>query len=87
MQIDCDYYTAQASEMPRKSYMIFTANTFHLDYLPGLVKTDEYAVLRMYGVTDAGNSVMAHIHNFLSYFYVEVVNEKQSYEFKKGDYD
>jgi hypothetical protein len=37
-----------------------------------LRKNEEYAVLRMYGVTEGGNSVMAHIHNFLSYFYVEV---------------
>ena len=31
----------------------------------------------MYGVTEGGNSVMAHIHNFLSYFYVEVRPEKK----------
>lgn len=28
------------------------------------------AVIRMYGVTDAGNSVMVHAHNFEPYFYV-----------------
>jgi DNA polymerase delta subunit 1 len=27
----------------------------------------------MYGVTAGGHSVMAHIHNFLSYLYVEVM--------------
>jgi hypothetical protein len=26
----------------------------------------------MYGVTENGNSVMCHIHNFLSYFYVQI---------------
>ena len=44
-------------------------------------------MLRMYGVTDKGNSVMAHIHQFLSYFYVEVLDHKQKHEFSKGDLD
>ena len=29
----------------------------------------------MYGITEAGHSVMMHIHNFLPYLYVEV-NDK-----------
>ena len=28
------------------------------------------AVVRLYGVTDAGNSVLAHVHGFMPYFYV-----------------
>lgn len=32
----------------------------------------EKAVLRMYGITENGNSVMVHIHNFLPYFYVQL---------------
>ena len=28
----------------------------------------------MYGVTEGGHSVLAHVHNFLSYFYVEIAD-------------
>jgi hypothetical protein len=31
----------------------------------------------MYGVTENGNSVMCHIHNFLSYFYVQINSNYQ----------
>ena len=55
-------------------------NLFFLEYLP-LRKGEEYAVLRMYGVTEGGNSVMAHIHNFLSYFYVEVSQQYKDHKF------
>lgn len=33
----------------------------------------EKPVIRMFGVTEAGNSVAAHVHNFTSYFYVHVI--------------
>lgn len=66
MQIDVDYYTEEASQLP--------------SYIP-LRKGEEYAVLRMYGVTECGNSVMAHIHNFLSYFYCEVGPKHQEEDF------
>ena len=69
MQMDIDYYTIDSNKLPGK-YHFFQSYTI-LEYLP-LRKGEEYAVLRMYGVTEGGNSVMAHIHNFLSYFYVEV---------------
>ena len=35
----------------------------------------------MYGVTESGNSCMAHIHNFLSYFYCEVGQDYQNEDF------
>lgn len=31
----------------------------------------EHGIIRVYGVTKEGNSVLAHIHDFISYFYVE----------------
>jgi len=42
-------------------------------------------VLRLFGVTEGGNSVMAHIHQFLSYLYVEVGEEYQDFEFTNDD--
>ena len=38
----------------------------------------------MYGVTDDGHSCMAHIHQFLSYLYVECLENK---EFSKQELD
>ena len=32
---------------------------------------EESGIIRMYGVTKEGNSVLAHIHDFISYFYIE----------------
>jgi len=32
---------------------------------------EETGIIRMYGVTKEGNSVLAHIHDFISYFYIE----------------
>ena len=29
-------------------------------------------IIRMFGVTEAGNSVCAHVHNFTAYFYMHV---------------
>lgn len=36
---------------------------------------NEKPVIRMFGITEGGHSVMAHIHNFLPYLYVEL-NDK-----------
>jgi DNA polymerase delta subunit 1 len=33
---------------------------------------DGLAVLRIFGITEEGNSVLAHVHNFKSYFWVQV---------------
>jgi DNA polymerase delta subunit 1 len=54
MQVDIDYYT----------------ETPHASFWPGLGSETKVPVLRMYGVTEGGNSVLAHIHGFLPYFYV-----------------
>lgn len=32
-------------------------------------------IIRMFGVTENGNSVAAHVHNFTAYFYVHVIEE------------
>lgn len=36
------------------------------------------AQIRMYGVNDTGNSVMVVIHNFISYFYIQAINDDPS---------
>jgi len=41
-------------------------------------------VLRMYGVTEDGNSVLAHIHGFQPYFYVPCPDDFQDCEILKG---
>ena len=83
MQIDCDYYTARGEELPCKYRNYLTNDLVYLE----LNKNQEFSVLRMYGVTEAGNSVMAHVHNFLSYFYIELTNEGQAHNFTKDDLD
>jgi len=54
MQVDIDYY----SDIP------------HPKFWPGLGAETRVPVLRMYGVTESGQSVLAHIHGFMPYFYV-----------------
>lgn len=54
MQVDIDYYSADPN--PR--------------FWPGCDRNTKVPVLRMYGVNENGNSVLAHIHGFLPYFYV-----------------
>ena len=49
---------------------------------------DDESVLRIYGVTEEGNSVLAHIHGFRPYFYVEVpprmnISKDDVYDIKK----
>mmetsp|Transcript_600 Transcript_600/g.1850 ORF Transcript_600/g.1850 Transcript_600/m.1850 type:complete len:1054 (-) Transcript_600:39-3200(-) len=60
MQVDIDYYTE--SPDPR-----FAA--------PSCKPDTKVPVLRMYGVTEQGNSVMAHIHGFEPYFWVQCPSE------------
>lgn len=40
-------------------------------------------IVRMFGVTDNGNSVCCHIHGFAPYFYVPAPNGKNFNGFKK----
>lgn len=65
MQIDVDYYTKSIYRLP----------TYLRDRLGARDPSDEVAVLRMYGVTEGGHSVMVHVHQFLSYFYVEMSSQ------------
>ena len=48
------------------------------DPLPGMpgFHGGSVPVLRMYGVTEGGNSVCAHLHGFLPYFYVPLPSEE-----------
>jgi hypothetical protein len=41
----------------------------------------------MYGVTEGGHSVMAHVHNFLSYFYVEIAENYRNEKWAESDLD
>ena len=46
----------------------------HIPGMPG-VQSGSVPILRMFGVTMEGNSVCAHIHGFLPYFYVPAPSE------------
>ena len=37
---------------------------------------DGLPIIRLFGVTEAGNSVAAHVHKFTAYFYAHVVEER-----------
>ncbi|XP_064480973.1 DNA polymerase delta catalytic subunit-like isoform X2 [Ornithodoros turicata] len=41
-----------------------------MDGMPGM-RTGTVPIVRMFGVTDGGHSVLCHVHGFLAYFYVE----------------
>eukprot|EP00928_Gymnodinium_smaydae_P053270 TRINITY_DN37302_c0_g1_i1.p1 TRINITY_DN37302_c0_g1~~TRINITY_DN37302_c0_g1_i1.p1 ORF type:complete len:1054 (-),score=284.41 TRINITY_DN37302_c0_g1_i1:242-3403(-) len=60
MQVDIDYY----SEAPDKRF------------LPNSKADTKAPVLRIYGVTEQGNSVLAHVHGFEPYFYIECPSEE-----------
>ncbi|CAE8624823.1 unnamed protein product, partial [Polarella glacialis] len=62
MQVDIDYYT----EVPDKRFP---------NVENPLLPDTKVAVLRMYGVTSEGHSVLAHIHGFEPYFYLECPKE------------
>jgi len=64
MQVDIDYYT----DVPCPAF-------WEHGHPAGKVP-----VLRMYGVTEQGNSVMTRIHGFLPYFYVECPENFQNTE-------
>ncbi|CAG9321819.1 unnamed protein product [Blepharisma stoltei] len=46
-----------------------TGVDYYLGCSPGVQK--DTPILRIYGVTEEGNSVMAHVHSFASYFWAE----------------
>ena len=33
-------------------------------------------MIRLFGVTELGNSVVAHVHNFIYYFYAHVIEDR-----------
>lgn len=37
---------------------------------------DGKPIIRLFGVTESGNSVAAHVHNFTAYFYAHVIEER-----------
>ena len=61
MQIDIDNYVTDGKDLPEN--------------IP-FKKGEDVGVIRMYGVTEDGYSVMAHVFNFMSYFYVEIINHE-----------
>mmetsp|Transcript_75821 Transcript_75821/g.158059 ORF Transcript_75821/g.158059 Transcript_75821/m.158059 type:complete len:1056 (+) Transcript_75821:103-3270(+) len=60
MQVDLDYYTDNPD--------------FRFSKLQPGIDT-KVPILRMYAVTESGNSVLVHIHGFDPYFYVPCANE------------
>ena len=51
------------------SIVVFYSTGAHVAGMPGAT-TGPVPIVRMYGVTMEGNSVMAHIHGFAPFFYV-----------------
>lgn len=67
MQIDVDTYIGKPPgkiSYPCIKLLIDTISSYPAD--------KEAAIIRIFGVTKAGNSVACHVHNFSPYFYVEV---------------
>ena len=60
MQVEIDYY----SETPDPRF------------IAGKKPETTVPVLRLFGVTEAGNSVLAHIHGFDPYFYVQCPSQE-----------
>jgi len=79
MQIDVDYYTCNSNnDLPSKCTINKIDHIF-LEYLIEMgVNGNHTPVVRMYGITEGGHSVMVHIHNFLPYLYVECLPNFQS---------
>jgi len=65
MQVDIDYYTKAPDSRFQNAENPHNADT-------------AVPVLRMYGVSEEGHSVLAHIHGFEPYFYVECPQELQN---------
>lgn len=64
--IDIDYYT----ENPRRESSMLASEFFGGVEAPA-ASNEPLAVLRLYGITQEGQSVCCHIHGFLPYFYVK----------------
>lgn len=60
MVLDVDYYTSAIKAKPQVSK---------------LPDSPVRTVLRMYGVDRCGNTFLAHVYDFLSYFYVQAPND------------
>ncbi len=65
MQIECDTYTVNGK------WKFCRQITFSLENAP-----NEKALIRLFGVTELGNSVAAHVHNFTAYFYAQVIEDR-----------
>ena len=61
MQTDVDYYFAKRKFIVIVLYNLSIANN---DFT-------QSAIIRLFGVTENQNSVMVHVHNFTSYFWIE----------------
>lgn len=53
----------------------YNHSLYYIEYVKRADR-NETCVIRMFGITQQGNSVMAHVHNFTPYFYVEVDTRK-----------
>lgn len=74
MQVDCDYYSKAVNGGIESNAddCKFVGSFFiaiEIDF-----RTEEKAVIRLFGVNASGNSVAAYIHNFTAYFYIQVCN-------------
>lgn len=68
MQVDIDYYTALPDPRFVKPERCSA---------PSAGKEKKAAVLRMYSLTEQGNSILVHIHGFEPYFYVKCPQEER----------
>lgn len=51
---------------------------FFTDFAESAQDGSEKPVIRLFGVTENGNSVAAHVHNFTAYFYIHVVERHET---------
>jgi DNA polymerase delta subunit 1 len=68
--------TNKRQEVPEFKSLIFQQievedyQGFLPSFMPNPYKINEQSIIRMFGVTQEGNSVMAHVYGFLPYIYV-----------------
>ena len=63
MQVDLDYYYVEGTKLPEN--------------VP-VWNSGENCIIRMFGVTQDGQSCLAHIHNFQMYLWVELINMEEA---------